>query len=203
MSETSKNPDCLLTKEENSNVTLVKKRGRPKGSKNKIKSFESINTSSESVVVIKRGRGRPPGAKNKPKSSCVLAVVCSDTDSLPKRRGRPKGSKNKNTPLREETEAAAKPLKKRGRPRKEPAPTDQTVQQSPSQSIESEIHPLLQAAKWIERKMEHPAQVNYYRRRMASMGASMQAVIAIDILGLFNISDSELRKQIKSTTTEQ
>ena len=56
-----------------------KKRGRPKGSKNKPK-----DTSTE-VPPEPKKRGRPKGSKNKPK----------DTSTHPKKRGRPKGSKNK------------------------------------------------------------------------------------------------------------
>ena len=56
-----------------------KKRGRPKGSKNKPK-----DTPTE-VPTEPKKRGRPKGSKNKPK----------DTPTQPKKRGRPKGSKNK------------------------------------------------------------------------------------------------------------
>tara|TARA_R100001594_G_C4019209_1_gene258774 strand:- start:452 stop:778 length:327 start_codon:yes stop_codon:yes gene_type:complete len=48
---------------------MQKKRGRPKGSKNKPKTTSSIP----------KKRGRPKGSKNKPK-----------TESEPKKRGRPK-----------------------------------------------------------------------------------------------------------------
>ena len=51
---------------------LEKKRGRPKGSKNKV----------VEVVKVEKKRGRPKGSKNK-----VVKVE--------KKRGRPKGSKNK------------------------------------------------------------------------------------------------------------
>ena len=42
-----------------------KKRGRPKGSKNKPKNTDTVNTND---AKPKRGRGRPKGSKNKPKS---------------------------------------------------------------------------------------------------------------------------------------
>jgi hypothetical protein len=60
---------------------------------------------------------------------------------------------------------------------------------------------LLTVAKWVEKNMHH-TQIGYYRRRMTSMGISMQAVIALDIMSLFSITDIELRKQIKATSTE-
>ena len=65
-----------------------KKRGRPKGSKNKPKDT-IIEPPSES-----KKRGRPKGSKNKPKDTQT------EQPSEPKKRGRPKGSKNKpkNTP---------------------------------------------------------------------------------------------------------
>jgi hypothetical protein len=195
MSETYRNPDYLQIEMESSNVTLVRRRGRPKGSKNKVKAVEPVSIDS---ATPQRRRGRPPGAKNKPKSIHSTKLVDASAVIVPKRRGRPPGTRVHS----DSTEAVAKPLK-RGRPRKEIADSVQMSQPNQPQAFEAGIHPLMQAAKWIEKKMEHPAQVNYYRRRMASMGTSMQAVIAIDILGLFNISDVELRKQIKTTTTEQ
>lgn len=60
--------------------TKVKRgRGRPKGSKNKVKTTK--------MVAVKRGRGRPKGSKNKPKTTDIKVVK--------RGRGRPKGSKNK------------------------------------------------------------------------------------------------------------
>lgn len=57
-----------------------KKRGRPKGSKNKPK------TTEPTTVTPKRGRGRPKGSKNKPKAPVIEEK---------RGPGRPKGSKNK------------------------------------------------------------------------------------------------------------
>ena len=60
------------------NNTKVKRGpGRPKGSKNKVKSISTNN----------RGRGRPKGSKNK--------ITTSESSSVRRGRGRPKGSKNK------------------------------------------------------------------------------------------------------------
>lgn len=60
-------------------VKVKRGRGRPKGSKNKVKSTD--------ITVVKRGRGRPVGSKNKPKTTDIRVVS--------RGRGRPKGSKNK------------------------------------------------------------------------------------------------------------
>lgn len=79
-----------------------KRRGRPKGSKNK--------TAAEPVVAVKR-RGRPPGSKNK--SNATEAVAAA-----PKRRGRPKGSKNKTKAASAAPAAnVTKTTRKRGRPK--------------------------------------------------------------------------------------
>jgi hypothetical protein len=45
-------------------------KGRPKGSKNKIKALNnnSMNYEDENMNMEKRGRGRPKGAKNKANS---------------------------------------------------------------------------------------------------------------------------------------
>jgi len=79
-----------------------KKRGRPKGSKNKPK-----DTLTEPPTEPKK-RGRPKGSKNKPK----------DTPTEPptelKKRGRPKGSKNK---VKDPQVEVPTPPKKRGRPK--------------------------------------------------------------------------------------
>ena len=68
-----------------------KRRGRPKGSKNKVK---PVAAKIETVLTkpTPKKRGRPAGSKNKPKT--IAAKTASKT--VPKRgRGRPKGSKNK------------------------------------------------------------------------------------------------------------
>jgi len=62
-----------------------KKRGRPKGSKNKPKDHLPENTDTP------KKRGRPVGSKNKPKDT----DVSKDISETPKKRGRPVGSKNK------------------------------------------------------------------------------------------------------------
>ena len=91
----------LLKKKE-----VVKKRGRPVGSKNKstgrrpppggFKSSEFIDPKDDEDVPKKRGRGRPKGAKNKPKKDDMSDISAGFEAGLAKRgRGRPKGSKNK------------------------------------------------------------------------------------------------------------
>jgi hypothetical protein len=89
--------------------TAPKKRGRPKGSKNKNKN--ETDHPIDVVQVEKRGRGRPKGSKNKPKTD-------SPTDEVPvekRGRGRPKGSKNKNK-TDSPTEEVPVQKRPRGRP---------------------------------------------------------------------------------------
>jgi hypothetical protein len=99
-----------------------KKRGRPKGSKNKVAAEEvaaiveanrrdlmdspqaSIEDLRERTTAGTK-RGRPKGSKNKTSSEEEMAVVT-------KKRGRPKGSKNKAP------EVPVVTAKKRGRPRR-------------------------------------------------------------------------------------
>jgi hypothetical protein len=83
-----------------------KKRGRPKGSKNKPKLTDSP-TATE--VVKAKKRGRPKGSKNKPK---LTDSPIATEEVKAKKRGRPKGSKNK-APL----EVVPDAPKKRGRPK--------------------------------------------------------------------------------------
>ena len=65
-----------------------KRRGRPKGSKNKAKPAAAKSP----VTSAPKKRGRPPGSKNKPKTAATKTTA----KNTPKRgRGRPKGSKNK------------------------------------------------------------------------------------------------------------
>jgi hypothetical protein len=94
MSEILKKPDFLLMGIPVHNSPVVKKRGRPKGAKNKVKSLEAA---SDIPLVKKQGRGRPKGSKNKPKVTVDLATQPAGEPyaSEPKKRGRPKGSKNK------------------------------------------------------------------------------------------------------------
>lgn len=71
--------------------TAPKRRGRPKGSKNKAK---PVATKVETVLTrtAPKKRGRPAGSKNKPKT----VAAKTEAKAAPKRgRGRPKGSKNK------------------------------------------------------------------------------------------------------------
>jgi hypothetical protein len=83
-----------------------KKRGRPKGSKNKPKDDIPADVHTEP-----KKRGRPKGSSNKPTDDTP-----ADVSAEPKKRGRPKGSKNKPTddiPA----DVSVEP-KKRGRPSK-------------------------------------------------------------------------------------
>jgi len=83
-----------------------KKRGRPKGSKNKPKDDISAD-----VPLEPKKRGRPKGSTNKSK-----ADITTDVPAEPKKRGRPKGSKNK--PKDDISTDVLPEPKKRGRPSK-------------------------------------------------------------------------------------
>ncbi len=83
-----------------------KKRGRPKGSKNKPKDDISAD-----VPLEPKKRGRPKGSTNKSKTD-----ITADVPAPPKKRGRPKGSKNK--PKDDITTDVPSQPKKRGRPSK-------------------------------------------------------------------------------------
>jgi len=81
-----------------------KKRGRPKGSKNKPKDDISAD-----VPLEPKKRGRPKGSTNKSKTD-----ITADVPAQPKKRGRPKGSKNK--PKDDISTDVLPETKKRGRP---------------------------------------------------------------------------------------
>ena len=89
---TSQERICLTSE----TTTTLKRRGRPKGSKNKAK-VEALFSSCETTTKLKR-RGRPKGSKNKAKVEALFSS-CETTKKL-KRRGRPKGSKNKIRSIR-------------------------------------------------------------------------------------------------------
>ena len=76
-----------------------KRRGRPKGSKNK-KTLEREAAHAAQSPVQKRGRGRPKGSKNK-KTLEREAAAAASGKQIKRRPGRPKGSKNKKTLERE------------------------------------------------------------------------------------------------------
>lgn len=76
-----------------------KRRGRPKGSKNK-KTIEQEARLAEQGIAPKRGRGRPKGSKNK-KTLEREAMEAASGMSKKRGPGRPKGSKNKKTLERE------------------------------------------------------------------------------------------------------
>lgn len=72
-----------------------KRRGRPKGSKNK-KTLEREAALAKEAAVQKRGRGRPKGSKNKNTLEREATEAASIKQNK-RRPGRPKGSKNKKT----------------------------------------------------------------------------------------------------------
>ena len=76
-----------------------KRKGRPKGSKNK-KTLEREAALASQGVTPKRGKGRPKGSKNK--KTLEREALQATSGIQPKRKpGRPKGSKNKKTLERE------------------------------------------------------------------------------------------------------
>ena len=76
-----------------------KRRGRPKGSKNK-KTLEREAALATQSVRPKRGPGRPKGSKNK-KTLEREAIETASGKQVKRGPGRPKGSKNKKTLERE------------------------------------------------------------------------------------------------------
>ena len=91
-----------------------KRRGRPKGSKNKAKA-DAANVEAAPMVAPKR-RGRPKGSKNKAKPA-VSKAATSPAKSAPKRRGRPPGAKNKPKTVEASSKTVANTTPKRGRGR--------------------------------------------------------------------------------------
>jgi hypothetical protein len=176
----------------------------------KLEKKDSETTLSQAAIsdqYVKRSRGRPKGAKNKVRS------LLTPADTLPKRgRGRPKGAKNKvklpevegdlvvvKYKIKEE-EPSPVTGKKRGRPRKLPAqdaPVSEPKVIALAESLDSlENHPLLQVVKWLEKTM-HQTELDYYRRRASRNSVSLHCSMASDILGFFNVQNSEICKQIK------
>jgi hypothetical protein len=110
--------------------------------------------------------------------------------SLPvKRRGRPKGSKNKvaETPLLVERQARPRRIKLE-------EPVKQKIKAVEVDPFDS--HPLMQAAKWLEKNM-HQAEMYYYKSRASKLGVSVQQAVAGDLLGFFNVQEPNILKQIK------
>jgi hypothetical protein len=180
---TGKSEKREISKTKTSNIDLPKKRGRPKGAKNKPKP-------TTHVVAEKRPRGRPKGAKNKPKEQEAPTVI-----AIKKPRGRPKGSKNKIA-----APEASKPDVK------ETVPVKVKKRANSVESCEKPIHPLIPAILWLEKTM-HPSQLQYYRSRanklelpQTSATTAVQTAIASDILGFFNVQDPEICKQVKRNT---
>ena len=151
------------------------------------------STSQPAIVdnSTPKRRGRPPGAKNKLKLD-KPAVDQTVVDSTPKRRGRPPGAKNK---LKQEVAPLPTPVSVPCVVVKKPDTNTQFVP-TPSADIMLMDHPLLLAARWVEKNM-HPAEMNYYRSRASKNGLSIAHSIVADLIGFFNIQDSDITKQIK------
>jgi hypothetical protein len=169
----------------------VKKRGRPKGSKNKPKT-DTAPVSPEPAPIAKK-RGRPKGSKNKVYVQPELAAAQPVAEA--KKRGRPKGSKNKTTlaAVIKSHESLKEPVTVTRRPIS--ASTDITTVHPAVQPI-AEEHPLQIAASWIEKNM-HPSEVQYYRSRANRTGTSLRCAMMSDMLGFFNVKDTEINKQVK------
>ncbi|KAJ4850805.1 hypothetical protein Tsubulata_009800 [Turnera subulata] len=73
-------------------IATPRKRGRPKGSKDKVKIMIACDGQERPRKSV---RGRPKGSKNKVKKTQALVLVCHNLQTTKGRRGRPKGSKNK------------------------------------------------------------------------------------------------------------
>ena len=104
-------PDYEKQKEKTSKTksrrddTVRKKRGRPKGSKNKKTIEKEAELKAKGIKPVKRGRGRPKGSKNK---KTIEKEKMMAQESKKRGRGRPKGSKNKKTLERERRESMNK-----------------------------------------------------------------------------------------------
>jgi hypothetical protein len=59
-----------------------------------------------------------------------------------------------------------------------------------------ETHPVMEAAKWLEKRMP-VIEVQYYRTRASKQGITLTSAVSLGILSLFNVQDPEVRKQIK------
>lgn len=82
--EGSKIPQITLPSDQ---LPVIRKRGRPKGAKNKPKTYPLPGT-----IVVQKKRGRPKGAKNKHKGSSLpesTDTIVSSLPVIPRKRGRP------------------------------------------------------------------------------------------------------------------
>jgi hypothetical protein len=164
-----------------------------------IPSLSLLTIVKREPIQAPRKRGRPKGSKNKPKDPAAIdqaAGGATPTEAVKRKRGRPKGSKNKTKLLPEAGTIVA--YKKRGRPPKTPQTVVSTDQETKpiQQEQQLENHPLMLAARWIEKHMHH-AELQYYRTRSNRMSVSLHAAIVSDMLGFFNVQDSDICKQIK------
>jgi hypothetical protein len=137
-----------------------------------------IDIASEPVA---RKRGRPKGAKSKPKQPIAhTEPVAVEV----RKRGRPKGAKNKPKAI-----APAMVIKVKAKPAPEEIRVNKKVEQV-------DEHPLFAAVKWLEKHM-HPSQSAYYAKRAARAGATLHNAMLADILGFFNVQETNILKQVK------
>ena len=128
-----------------------KKRGRPKGSKNKPKD------DLPEITDTPKKRGRPAGSKNKPKEP----DVSKDISETPKKRGRPAGSKNKPKVTDVSKDISETP-KKRGRPagsKNKPKDTDTPTKHTRKSKKTTAAATVIQRA-WRSSRPNHPITGN-------------------------------------------
>jgi hypothetical protein len=129
---------------------------------------------------VPRRRGRPKGSKNKPKTGAVIASASSLVGATASEFIAPQLVNNEVV--------VSLPVKA--------VEINLPVQSHEASELSLDGHPVIQAAKWLERKMP-VVEIQYYKTRAAKQGVGVTNSIAMAILGLFNVQDQEIRKHAK------
>ncbi|KAK7250636.1 hypothetical protein RIF29_33182 [Crotalaria pallida] len=109
-------------------IAGLKKCGRPKGSKNRNKDVVSISNAVGFTIARPKKRGRPKGSKNRNKEVVSVSNAVGVTIARPKKRGRPKGSKNRNKEVVSVSNAVGVTI---ARPKKRGRPKGSKVKKKP------------------------------------------------------------------------
>jgi hypothetical protein len=155
--------------------------------------------SKEKYIEIKPRRGRPPGSKNKNKISSNKKIVLIKEA---KKGAKKNTSKSPVPKIEEKVDKLAKFRTKRVKPltaaeiKTEAAKLDA---QNKTNIEDSELsnHILFRAVKWISQYM-HPSEVQYYKSDARKRNMPFINCMVSDMLGFFNVKETDLNKYIKS-----
>jgi hypothetical protein len=144
---------------------------------------------------IKARRGRPPGSKNK-------KIVTHKKSRVEKVNNKKTRSRVKISAVEEKPDKLAAFRSKRVKPLtienlKSTQDKIQNCSHDAAETEELDNHIIIKAVKWLSQHMHH-TEVQYYKSHSKKRNMSFINCMVSDILGFFNVKDTDLHKYVKT-----